>query len=102
MALGRLRSRSALRAPVRRSHPAPVVPLHRGPADHARSDQARRIQAVHRGWLVMWSAWHRTFTAFSYFAPVPLVLDEPTPDALIIRMRQAELHYSTRLNARRF
>ncbi|MGI5233591.1 hypothetical protein [Actinoallomurus sp. CA-142502] len=71
--------------------------------DVACTAEARRIQAVHRGWVVMWSAWHRTFTAFSYFTPVPLVLDEPTPNALINRMRQAELGYSTaRINARPF
>jgi hypothetical protein len=42
----------------------------------------------------MWSTWHRTFTAFSCFAPVPLVLDEPTAEALINQMRHAELYYS--------
>ena len=43
----------------------------------------------------MWSAWHRTFTAFGCFAPVPLVLDEPTAEALVSQMRHAELYYST-------
>jgi hypothetical protein len=42
----------------------------------------------------MWSAWRRTFTAFSCFTPGPLVVDEPTPDALISAMRRVELHYS--------
>jgi hypothetical protein len=42
----------------------------------------------------MWSAWHRTFTAFGCFAPVPLVLDEPTAEALVSQMRHAELYYS--------
>jgi hypothetical protein len=42
----------------------------------------------------MWSAWHRTFTAFSCFAPGPLVVDEPTADALVSAMLRAELHYS--------
>jgi hypothetical protein len=41
----------------------------------------------------MWSAWHRTFTAFSLFTPGPLVLDEPTSDDLLYAMRCAEVHH---------
>lgn len=43
----------------------------------------------------MWSARHRTFTAFSCFAPVPLVLDEPTAEDLVSQMQRAEMYYST-------
>jgi hypothetical protein len=42
----------------------------------------------------MWSAWHRTFTAFGCFAPAPLVVDQPTADALLSEMLHVELHYS--------
>lgn len=65
-----------------------------GDKDVACWQQARRIQESHRSWVVMWSAWRRTFTAFSCFTPGPLVVDEPTPDALISAMRRVELHYS--------
>jgi hypothetical protein len=100
MSLGRLIGRSA-RGPARRLRLRPAASLRRGVDDSVRSAEARRIQAIHRGWVVMWSTWHRTFTAFSYFAPVPLVLDEPTPESLVNRMREVELHYSTsRVNAR--
>ncbi|GLY74393.1 hypothetical protein Airi01_026600 [Actinoallomurus iriomotensis] len=63
-------------------------------------EQARHIQATYRDWLVMWSPWHRTFTAFSCFTPEPLVVDEPTPEALISAMVRVELHHSpTRVDA---
>jgi hypothetical protein len=63
-------------------------------------EQARRIQGNHREWLVMWSPWHRTFTAFSCFTPDPLVVDEPTADALVSTMLRVKLHYSpTRIDA---
>jgi hypothetical protein len=62
--------------------------------DAACSEQALRIQEGHRQWVVMWSAWHRTFTAFSCFAPGPLVVDKPTADALLSEMARVELHYS--------
>jgi hypothetical protein len=65
-----------------------------GKEDAARSEEARRIQKSHRNWVVMWSAWHRTFTAFSCFAAGPLVVDEPTSDALVSEMLRVELHYS--------
>jgi hypothetical protein len=42
----------------------------------------------------MWSAWHRTFTAFSCFAPVPLVVDESTPETLLDEMLRFEAYYS--------
>ncbi|MFB9832910.1 hypothetical protein [Actinoallomurus acaciae] len=42
---------------------------------------------------MMWSAWHRTFTAFSLFTLGPLVLDEPTSGELRKAMRRAELHH---------
>jgi hypothetical protein len=48
----------------------------------------------------MWSPWHRTFTAFSCFTPDPLVVDEPTADALVSTMLRVKLHYSpTRIDA---
>jgi hypothetical protein len=42
----------------------------------------------------MWSVWHRTYTAFSCFSPVPLMIDRDTPDALVHEMNRLELYYS--------
>ena len=49
---------------------------------------------AHRQWVVMWSAWRRTYTAFSCFTAGPLVVDEATPDGLVSAMVRVELHYS--------
>jgi hypothetical protein len=64
------------------------------------SERALRIQARHRQWVVMWSAWRRTYTAFSCFTAGPLVVDEATPDGLVSAMVRIELHHSpTRVDA---
>jgi hypothetical protein len=42
----------------------------------------------------MWSAWRRTYTAFSCFTVGPLVVDEATPDDLVSAMVRFELHCS--------
>jgi hypothetical protein len=62
--------------------------------DTRHSAEARQIQHSHRGWLVMWSAWRRTFTAFSCFSPTPVVVDALTAQSLIIRMQHVELYYA--------
>ncbi|REE96789.1 hypothetical protein [Thermomonospora umbrina] len=51
---------------------------------------ASRLQTAFPGWLVMWSPWRRTFTAFASFTPNALVMDEPTTDRLIDQMRMVE------------
>jgi hypothetical protein len=61
--------------------------------DAWRAEQARRVQANRRGWVVMWSVWHRTFTAFGCFSPESLVLDESTIAELAEQMLRAELRY---------
>jgi hypothetical protein len=71
-----------------------------GDDDVAHFKEAMRIQATHRQWVVMWSAWRRTYTAFSCFTVGPLVVDEATPDGLVSAMVRVELHYSpTRVDA---
>jgi len=77
-------------SPRRRAKPAGSQ---HGPEDAACWEQARRIQDRHRNWVVMWSAWRQTFTAFGCFAPDRLVLDEPTTAELLDAMRAAELHH---------
>lgn len=53
----------------------------------------RHMQVAHPAWLVMWSPYHQTFTAFGCFAPVPLILDEADVDQLATLMCQEELRY---------
>jgi hypothetical protein len=45
------------------------------------------------GWVVMWSPWRRSYTAFAAFTPVPVVIDANTIDRLVVQMRGAERHY---------
>jgi hypothetical protein len=87
-------SASGLARRFRAARSVPVI------SDAQRADEARRIQARHRNWLVMWSPWRRTFTAFSCFSPTPLMLDRKTSEALVSEMLRVELHYSpTRIDA---
>lgn len=62
--------------------------------DQDRIERAVQIQVIHRDWLVMWSPWHRTFTAFGCFPDKRLVLDDETADGLIAKMHNAEAHYA--------
>jgi hypothetical protein len=62
--------------------------------DHQHSQEAWRIGYQHRGWLVMWSVWHRRFTAFCCFSPVPLLIEAPTAAELTAHLRRAEQHYT--------
>jgi len=77
---------------ARRSGPNPKAV---GEQDAACSAEARRIQEGRRGWLVMWSPWHRTYTAFCCLSPDhSLPLDAATADELIEEMKAIELHYA--------
>ena len=60
-------------------------------------EEAQRIQELSNHWVVMWSAWHQTFTAFSCFSPNRLVLDEPTSAELLDAMRRTEIHHTPTL-----
>lgn len=62
--------------------------------------QAQTIGQQHRGWVVMWSLWHRTFTAFSCFSSTPVVIEAATPEELTLLLRQAELHHAVASTAR--
>jgi hypothetical protein len=61
--------------------------------DPEKAATVSRLQACSPCWLVMWSTYHMTFTAFAAFAPVPLVLDDADADRLAVTMRQEELRY---------
>lgn len=58
--------------------------------------QARALQRTRPGWVVMWSYWRRTFTAFACFAPDPVVIDEAVPERLAVRLNDAERYYAAR------
>jgi hypothetical protein len=72
-----------------------VDPMALTEKDTWHSAEARQIQQSHRGWLVMWSVWRRTFTAFSCFSTAPVVVDAPTTQSLLIRMHHVELYYGS-------
>jgi hypothetical protein len=57
-------------------------------------DAAARIQGRHPAWMVMWSCWRRQFTAIGRLAPVPVILDEADPRALLQAMRAEELRHA--------
>jgi hypothetical protein len=77
---------------ARRSGPNPGVV---GEWDAACAAEAQRIQASRRGWLVMWSPWHRTYTAFCCLSPDhSRPLDAATTDELVREMRRVELRYA--------
>ena len=58
---------------------------------------ARDVQRVCGSrWLVMWSPWRRTFTAFGCCTSVPVVIDDCTTAGLIHEIGSAELRFSGR------
>lgn len=50
-----------------------------------------RVQRACPGWLVMWSPWRQTYTAFCATSREGLVLDENEPTDLIQRIVHADL-----------
>jgi hypothetical protein len=55
-----------------------------------RSDIARGLQSSYRGWVVMWSKWRQTFTAFSCITVEPVIIDDADFDRFQDRIRQVE------------
>lgn len=41
-------------------------------------------------WLIMWSRWHQTYTAFACFTREPVIVDEAMADAFLARIQQVE------------
>lgn len=68
--------------------------------DVTRAYEARQIGQRHRGWLVMWCLWRRTFSAFCCFASAPMVVEAATPEELVLLLRQAELQHAVASTAR--
>ncbi|MGI8330378.1 hypothetical protein ACRYCC_10460 [Actinomadura scrupuli] len=65
-----------------------------GDLNQVEAEQARWLGASRPGWLVIWSPWRRTFTAFAYFAPDAVVIDEMAVDRLLVAMRETEQRYA--------
>ena len=55
-----------------------------------RSDIARGLQSSYRGWIVMWSKWRQTYTAFSCITGEPVIIDDADSDRFQDRIRQVE------------
>jgi hypothetical protein len=53
------------------------------PGLEQRAHEAQQIGQRHRGWLVLWAVWHRTFTAFCCFASTPLVVEAATAEQAV-------------------
>jgi hypothetical protein len=52
---------------------------------------AARLDSLLPGWVVVWSAHRREYTAFSACTPERLIIDDPVKEKLIDRMRDAQL-----------
>lgn len=57
-------------------------------------DQRRKaadLTARLPGWVVVWGAYHRRYSAFGACTPSSTIIDSSDPDQLIDRMRDAQL-----------
>jgi NADH:ubiquinone oxidoreductase subunit B-like Fe-S oxidoreductase len=54
-----------------------------------KSDIARGLQSKCHGWLVMWSKWRQTYTAFSCMTEHPVIIDDADFDRFLDRIKQA-------------
>jgi hypothetical protein len=55
------------------------------------ADIAAELDSRLPGWVVIWSPYHRQFTAFGACTPEATVIDDPAPERLLDRMRSAQL-----------
>lgn len=55
-----------------------------------KSDIARSLQNRCRGWLVIWSKWRQTYTAFSCMTTEPMIIDDADFDRFLDRIEQVE------------
>jgi hypothetical protein len=58
------------------------------------TDVAHMLQKLNPGWVVVWGAWRRTYTAWAMWAPTSVSVEAPRPDGLTVAMRQAEAEHS--------
>lgn len=55
-----------------------------------RSDIARGLQGRYRGWVVIWSKWRQTYTAFCCMTAEPVIIDDADFDRFLKRIGQVE------------
>jgi hypothetical protein len=58
--------------------------------DSERATIAASLQMTCPRWLIMWSRWHQTYTAFACFTREPVIVDEAMVDAFLARIQQVE------------
>jgi hypothetical protein len=56
-----------------------------------KTDIARGLQKELGGWLIMWSKWRQTYTAFACTTTEPLIIDEAEIGEFKKRIEQVEL-----------
>ncbi|MFC0040785.1 hypothetical protein [Actinomadura rayongensis] len=54
------------------------------------TELARRAEARHPGWVVVWGAYRRAYTAWAAWSPAPLLVEAATVAALSAAIRAAE------------
>lgn len=69
--------------------------VHRAVVD--KTDIARGLQSRWRTWLIIWSKWRQTYTAFSCTTSEPLIIDEAEIGEFEKRIWQAEQACRARL-----
>jgi hypothetical protein len=72
---------------ARRARPTPKREV-RPQAD--RAVVAQSLQRECRRWLIMWSAWRQTYTAFACCTREPLIIDEQRIGRFLERINEAE------------
>jgi hypothetical protein len=77
--------RTSLGRHGRRNLPA----VRRDTTDHAQA--VASLQQTCPSWLVMWSRWRQTYTAFACFTAEPVIVDEAQEDAFLARLKAIEM-----------
>lgn len=81
-------------------------PRRRRPLLAARESDAKNatiaasLQVTCPTWLIMWSRWHQTYTAFACFTPNRVIIDEARADALLAHIKEVELASTLTLTGR--
>ena len=71
-------------------------PMHPADRDAESYQTARSIQQANPDWLVMWGVYSRQYVAFPLFrAPAGCIVQSTNPDALVHRMRRAEIAFAS-------
>lgn len=72
-----------------RAHRRRLLEARKSDAEHAAI--AASLQKTCPRWLIMWSRWHQTYTAFACFTREPIIVDEAAVEVFLARVEQVEL-----------